>query len=80
MFIFIHTNNSKIYNDDYIYDEKILEEKKNEEFYLDIASKGILQIYSETKNNKHNFKKVHDEYVGFLNLIETVLSKPNENK
>ncbi len=77
---FIHTKHSKIYDDWSMYDKKILKEKKNEYFYLDIAGKGILQIYSETKNNKHNFKKIYDEYIVFLNLIETILSKSNERK
>ena len=76
---FIHTNHSKIYNDEYIYDKQILEEKKNEEFYLDIYAKGILEIYSETKNNQHKFKKIHDEYIQFLKLIENILNQSKRN-
>ncbi|MCX6077556.1 MAG: hypothetical protein NTW78_11835 [Campylobacterales bacterium] len=73
---YVHINDSKIYNSNYIYDAKILKEKRHEEFYLDTYAKGFLQIYSETKKNKHTLKKFYVSYIQFLKLIEEVISKP----
>ncbi len=72
---FIYLSHSSIYNDKYIYSNKLEISDFKSEYDLDTNAKSIFQIYNTSKRTKYLFKSIYNEYSKLLLLINDLLEK-----